>query len=63
MDNTTRTLAEYVAGLRYEDLSGSAVREAKKHLIDTLACALGGYRSEPAAIARPWSPPYRPRTS
>src|SRR4051794_35780110 len=52
MDNTTRMLAEYVAGLRYEDLSDGAIREAKKHLIDTLGCALGGYRSQPASIAR-----------
>src|SRR5262245_33617354 len=52
MDNTTRLIAEYVAGLRYEDLSPGVIREAKKHLIDTLACALGGYTSPPSVIAQ-----------
>jgi 2-methylcitrate dehydratase len=52
MDATTRTLATYAAGLRPEDLSAATVHAAKRHLIDTLGCLLGGYRSEPAAIAR-----------
>ena len=52
MDNTTRTLASYVAGLKYEQLSSSAIHETRRRLIDTIACALGGYRSEPASIAR-----------
>src|SRR5690242_13624622 len=52
MDNTTRLIAEYVASLCYDDLSPSAIRETKKHLIDTLGCGLGGYPSPPAGIAR-----------
>ncbi len=52
MDGTTETLARYVASLRYDDLTAGAIREAKRHIVDTLGCAMGGYRSEPAAIAR-----------
>ncbi|HYS15506.1 MAG TPA: MmgE/PrpD family protein [Candidatus Binatia bacterium] len=56
MDRTTETLARYVTSLRYEDLGPRAVQEAKRHLIDSLGCAMGGYRSEPAAIARKVAP-------
>jgi len=52
MDNTTRTLASYVTSLTYEKLAPSTVHEAKKHLIDSIACLLGGYAAEPAIIAR-----------
>ena len=52
MDNTTRTLASYVTGLRYEQLTAAALREAKKRLIDAIGCALGGFDSAPAVIAR-----------
>jgi len=52
MDATTRTLASYVTGLCYEDLSTTTIHAAKRHLIDTVACLLGGYESEPAVIAR-----------
>jgi 2-methylcitrate dehydratase len=52
MDNTTRRLAEYVAGMRYDRLPTGTVKAAKRHLVDSMACLLGGYDSEPAAIAR-----------
>ena len=52
MDNTTRTLAEYVTQLSYERLEASTIREAKKRLIDSIGCGLGGFASEPATIAR-----------
>lgn len=52
MDKTTETLARYVTSLRYEDLTPSAVHEAKRRIVDTFACAMGGYTSEPAGIAR-----------
>jgi 2-methylcitrate dehydratase len=51
MDRTTETLARYVTSLRYEDLGSRAVREAKRHVIDSLGCAMGGAPSEPAVIA------------
>lgn len=52
MDSTTEKLARYVVSLRYEDLTPSALHMAKKLLIDAIACAVGGYRGEPSAIAR-----------
>src|SRR5215470_557858 len=56
MDRTTETLARYVTSLRYGDLSPSAVKQAKRHVIDSLGCAIGGYGSEPAIIARRVAP-------
>jgi len=56
MDKTTETLSRYVTSLRYADLSPRTVQEAKRHLIDSLGCAMGGYSGEPAAIARRVSP-------
>lgn len=44
--------AEYAAALRFEDIPASAVQEAKRFLLDTLGCALGGYRVEDCQIAR-----------
>lgn len=52
MDNTTQTLANYITGLTYDQLSPSAVHEAKKCLVDSMACAIGGFNSTPAEIAR-----------
>jgi 2-methylcitrate dehydratase len=45
-------LSAYAAGIRYEDLPPEVVRQAKRLIIDTLGCGLGGYASEPARIAR-----------
>ena len=52
MDKTTRTLASYVASLDYGQLPAGTIHHAKKRLIDAIACGIGGYPSEPAAIAR-----------
>ena len=52
MDKITRTLANYVTSLRFEQLSAGAMRHAKTRLIDSIGCAMGGYSSEAAAIAR-----------
>src|SRR3989442_8370432 len=56
MDKTSETLSRYVTSLRYADLSPRTVQEAKRHLIDSLGCAMGGYSSEPAAIVRRMAP-------
>jgi len=45
-------LADYAANLRYEDLPADVVHQTKRLILDTIGCALGGYRSEPARIAR-----------
>jgi 2-methylcitrate dehydratase len=52
MDNTTRTLANYVTQLNYSALSADAVHQTKRRLVDAIACAIGGYASPPADIAR-----------
>lgn len=54
--NDGTTLAERIAAfacnLPYEELSHAAVHEAKRRVIDSVGCALGGWLSEPAKIAR-----------
>jgi 2-methylcitrate dehydratase len=52
MDQTTELLTSYAYNLSYEDLSPEAVHQVKRTVIDTLGCAMGGYLSEPAKIAR-----------
>ena len=52
MDRTTETLSAYACGLTYEELAPSVVQQVKRTLIDTVGCAIGGFDSEPAAIAR-----------
>lgn len=50
------TIAEYVANysanLHYQDLPAGTVHLLKRMIIDTIGCAIGGYTSEPAKIAR-----------
>ncbi|HUP95252.1 MAG TPA: MmgE/PrpD family protein [Burkholderiales bacterium] len=52
MTTLVEQLSTYCADLRYEDLPGEVVGQAKRLIIDTVGCALGGYWSEPARIAR-----------
>ena len=52
MDRTTDMLSAYACGLTYEELGPTVVEQVKRTLVDTLGCAIGGYDSEPAAIAR-----------
>ncbi len=47
----TARMAEWAAGLRYEDLSEEAVRQARRFLLDSLGCALGGLLQEDCEIA------------
>ena len=47
----TAEMARWAAGLRYEEIPESAVREARRYLLDTLGCALGGYAQEDVEIA------------
>ena len=52
MTSLVEHLSSYAAALRYEDLPCEVVHQTKRLLIDTVGCALGGYSSEPARIAR-----------
>jgi 2-methylcitrate dehydratase len=45
-------LAELVHGIRYRDLPPEVVAAGKRVILDTLACAAGALRSEPAAIVK-----------
>src|SRR5882724_4712456 len=56
MDRTTEALARYVTSFRYEDLNPRTIQETKRHVIDSLGCAMGGAASEPAIIARRVAP-------
>ena len=52
MTTLAETLSSYASSLRYDDLPDETVHLAKRFIIDTLGCALGGYASEPARVAR-----------
>jgi 2-methylcitrate dehydratase len=52
MDSMIESLADYSAGLRYQDLPPEAVHEFKRRLIDSIGCLVGGFDAEPSVIAR-----------
>lgn len=45
------TLARYATSLKYEDLPAEVVREAKRFMIDSIGCGLGGFGSDAGQIA------------
>ena len=45
------TLAAYAYNFRYEDLPPDVVRVAKRTILDTVGCAIGGHTAGPAQIA------------
>ncbi len=44
--------AHYTVNLQYEQLPKEAVHEAKRRILDSIACAFGAWRSETAQIVR-----------
>jgi 2-methylcitrate dehydratase len=52
MTTLVEQLSRYAATLSYDDLPPEVVHQAKRLIIDTVGCALGGYPSDPARIAR-----------
>src|SRR3954463_12251086 len=52
MTTLVEQLSTYIGALSYEDLPPEVVQQAKRLILDTVGCALGGYWSEPARIAR-----------
>jgi len=50
-EKITATMARWAAGVRFEDLPPAALREAKRYLLDSLGCALGGYLQHDVKIA------------
>src|SRR5580700_10050744 len=49
--SVAETLADFAVRLRYEDLPGDVVRTAKRTILDTIGCAIGGYEAGPSRIA------------
>ena len=52
MDTIASYLSTYTTALAFADLPGDVVHQAKRLLVDTLGCAIGGYASAPSKIAR-----------
>lgn len=52
MPTIAETMSSWSTALHYRDLPPAVVHLAKRMIIDTIGCALGGYPSEPARIAR-----------
>lgn len=52
MDRTTEELCRYTRALTFDALPAEVVRRAKRTLIDTVGCALGGFHAPPARMAR-----------
>ncbi len=52
MDRTTEMLSAYTCGLTYEELGPAVVQQVKRTMVDTMGCAIGGFDSLPAEIAR-----------
>ena len=50
-ETVTATMCRWAASLRYEDLSQDAIYQAKRFLLDSIGCALGGYRQHDVKIA------------
>ena len=52
MDKMTDLLTSYTTSLKFDHLPANVVQQAKRMIVDALGCAIGGYHSEPARIAR-----------
>ena len=50
-ETITAKMAQFAAGLTYEQLSQEAVYQAKRFLLDSVGCALGGYQQHDVVIA------------
>ena len=47
----TGPISQFASSLKFEDLSPDAVYQAKRFLLDSIGCALGGYRQHDVVIA------------
>src|SRR5713101_463029 len=52
MGTIVESLTDYAASLRFEDLPPDVIHQAKRLLVDTLGCAIGGFDGEPSVVAR-----------
>jgi 2-methylcitrate dehydratase len=47
----TATMSQWAANVKFEDLSQDAIYQAKRFLLDSVGCALGGYQQHDVVIA------------
>ena len=52
MSHITEYLASYATSIKYQEIPPEVAHRAKALLIDTLACGIRGYATEPGKIAR-----------
>jgi 2-methylcitrate dehydratase len=50
-ETVTAKMARWAAGLQYKDLSQDAIYQAKRLLLDSIGCALGGYQQHDVKIS------------
>ena len=50
-ETVTAKMSRWAARLQYKDLSAAAIYQAKRFLLDSLGCALGGYQQHDVRIA------------
>jgi 2-methylcitrate dehydratase len=50
-ETVTATMSRWAASLRFEHLSADAIYQAKRFLLDSLGCALGGFQQHDVKIA------------
>jgi 2-methylcitrate dehydratase len=50
-ETVTARMSRWAASLQYKDLSQDAIYQAKRFLLDSVGCALGGYRQHDVKIA------------
>jgi len=50
-ESVTATMARWAANLKFTDLSSEAVHQAKRFLLDSIGCALGGFQQHDVKIA------------
>src|SRR5205814_1210342 len=50
-ETITTKMSRWAASVRYEQLSQDAIYQAKRFLLDSIGCALGGYQQHDVKIA------------
>jgi 2-methylcitrate dehydratase len=50
-ETITARISRWATALQYDDLTDEAIREAKRYLLDSLGCALGGFQQHDVHIA------------
>lgn len=56
MENVSRQLIDYTVELSRAELDDAVIHQAKRRLIDTLGCAIGGYTATPVKLSRKMAP-------